>query len=43
VVQAAKVVLWLRQLKQVVPVGHGAAQSGTKVVQTPCTHATPGI
>jgi len=43
VVHAAYIVLWLMQLKQVVPALQGAPQSGTNVVQTPCTQATPGV
>ena len=43
VVHAAYSALWVMQLKQVVPVAQGAPQSGTNVVQTPCTHATAGV
>jgi hypothetical protein len=43
VVQAAKTWLRLEQLKQVVPGEQGFPQSATKVVQMPCTQATPGV
>ena len=43
VVQAANSWLLLEQLKQVVPVAQGFPHSAAYVVQTPCTHATPGV
>jgi hypothetical protein len=43
VVQAAKSWLRLEQLKQVVPAAQGFPHSVAYVVQTPCTHATPGV
>jgi hypothetical protein len=43
VVHAAKFALWAMQLKQVVPDAHGFPHWAAKVVQTPCTQATPGV
>jgi len=33
----------LAQVKHIVPDAQGFPHSVTKVVQTPCTHATPGV